>query len=212
MNVQAACDHHCRFQFIGVAGPGVMGDRQALFEVELGDMIEQLPGMFFVVGDAAYTPTEHLLPILGGEQAKIEKHDNYNFFASQLRIRIEMAFGLMVKKWGILQRPLVCDIGNAKHIICAIARLHNFVINERLAGKPSTVVHTPRDAAFDNTTQAMRDIAALVDFDEMQAKFEVPWSANRDAVVMEIAAHQRTRPSCSRKRKQSDQLLQSAKQ
>ena len=30
-----------------------------------------------------------------------------NFFASQLQIRIErMAFGLMVKKWGILARPL----------------------------------------------------------------------------------------------------------
>ena len=26
VNVQAACDHHCQFTFIGVAGPGVMGD------------------------------------------------------------------------------------------------------------------------------------------------------------------------------------------
>ena len=181
-----------------------MGDRKALFEVELGQLIEGLPGMYFAIGDCAYTPTEHLLPIFGGEQAKILKHDNFNFFASQLRIRIEMAFGLMVKKWGILQRPLLCDLGHVKHVVCAIARLHNFVINEPLEGKGNNIVHTPRDSTFDNTTQAMRDIAAEVDFRNMAAQFETPWSANRDAVVMEIAAHQLTRPSRSRKRKQRE--------
>ena len=26
VNIQAACDHNCQFLFIGIAGPGVMGD------------------------------------------------------------------------------------------------------------------------------------------------------------------------------------------
>ena len=26
VNIQAACDHNCRFLFIGAAGPGIMGD------------------------------------------------------------------------------------------------------------------------------------------------------------------------------------------
>jgi hypothetical protein len=30
MNIQGACDHHCCFTFLGVAGPGVMGDRDAI--------------------------------------------------------------------------------------------------------------------------------------------------------------------------------------
>jgi hypothetical protein len=41
-----------------------------------------------------------------GAQAKVKKHDNFNYFASQCCIQIEMAFGLMVNKWGILNRPL----------------------------------------------------------------------------------------------------------
>jgi DDE superfamily endonuclease len=36
VNIQAACDHNCRFVFIGVAGPGNMGDREAIQEVSIG--------------------------------------------------------------------------------------------------------------------------------------------------------------------------------
>lgn len=45
MNVQGACDHESRFVFLGVAGPGVLGDRDALFQCPLGAMIEQLPAL-----------------------------------------------------------------------------------------------------------------------------------------------------------------------
>jgi hypothetical protein len=43
-----------------------------------------------------------------------------------------MAFGLMTKTWGILQRPLTNSLVSIKHMTCCIARLHNFCINERL--------------------------------------------------------------------------------
>ena len=36
VNVQAACDSNCRFSFLGIAGPGVMGDREAIEQVSLG--------------------------------------------------------------------------------------------------------------------------------------------------------------------------------
>ena len=49
-----------------------------------------------------------------------------------MRIRIEMAFGLMQMKWGILWRPLRVKLSNIKFIINGIARLHNFTIDERL--------------------------------------------------------------------------------
>ena len=72
------------------------------------------------------------MPIFGGDLALQKDNDNFNFFASQLRIRIEMAFGLMTRKWGILQRPLSNSLPSMKHLICCIARLQNFCINERL--------------------------------------------------------------------------------
>lgn len=54
LNIQAACDHNCRFLFVGVAGPGVMGDRDAIKQIRLGSLIESLPGLSVIV---------HILPV-----------------------------------------------------------------------------------------------------------------------------------------------------
>jgi hypothetical protein len=76
--VQAYCDHHCRFTFLGVVGPGVMGDPKAIFELPLGKLIESLPNLYCVIGDCAYTPTEHLVPIYRAKNAKIGRYDTFN--------------------------------------------------------------------------------------------------------------------------------------
>ena len=62
-------DHNCRFLFIGVGGPGIMGDREVIKESGLYDLVENLPGLLYCVGDCAYTPTEHLIPIYGSDHA-----------------------------------------------------------------------------------------------------------------------------------------------
>ena len=132
INIQACCDAHCRFLFLGIGGPGVTGDRMAVTESGLFELIESLPQGYVCIGDCAYQPTEKLVPIFGGNSALQKDNDNFNFFASQLRIRVEMAFGLMTRKWGILQRPLSNSLPSMKHLICCIGRLHNFCIDERL--------------------------------------------------------------------------------
>ena len=43
-----------------------------------------------------------------------------------------MAFRLMVKKMGILSRPLSIKMIKIKHLMIAIARLHNLYIDKRL--------------------------------------------------------------------------------
>jgi DDE superfamily endonuclease len=98
VNVQTVCDHQCRFTFIGVAGPGNMGNRDAVNVNSLGTVIESLPGLFCAIWDCAYTPAKQLVPIYRGDDARTPRNDNFNFYASQLRIRIKMAFGLFVKK------------------------------------------------------------------------------------------------------------------
>lgn len=213
VNVQAACDHNCKFSFFGIAGPGVLGDREAISQIPLGRLVEELPGLYCAIGDCAYTPTEHLVPIFRGEHALSPKNDNFNFFASQLRIRIEMAFGLMVKKWGILARPLTIKLKNIKRLMIAIARLHNFCIDERLArpsngtadatqpGAPPVVVYTPSNVAFDRHDIMLRDEAAYQQFEEIEQGYENPWSNNRDRMVKEIEALRLTRPGSARRRR-----------
>jgi DDE superfamily endonuclease len=78
-NVQAACDSHIRISFIGLAGPGVMPDRDALKECELHDLIEKLPLGYVAIGDAAYTATEKLASIYYSDAGKITKYDSYNY-------------------------------------------------------------------------------------------------------------------------------------
>ena len=106
-----------------------MGDREAIKESGLYDLVEKLPGLLYCIGDCAYTPTEHLTLIYGSDYEKT-RYENYNFYAIQLWIQIEMSFGLMVKKWGILSRPLTIKMQKVKLLICCIGCLHNYCIDE----------------------------------------------------------------------------------
>ena len=69
INIQAACDHNCCFLFLGVGGPGIMGKREAVKESGLSKLVEKLPGLLNCIGDCAYTPTEHLIPIYRADNA-----------------------------------------------------------------------------------------------------------------------------------------------
>jgi hypothetical protein len=73
------------------------------------------------VADAAYAASEHCLPMYYGTSRQNKKYDNYNFYASQLRIRIEMAFGMMTHKWLILDSPIKTKVAKAILLIQCIA-------------------------------------------------------------------------------------------
>jgi hypothetical protein len=133
VNIQAASDHLSRFTHFSFAAPGVTGDRAAIKQCSLHDSVEALPVGICCIGDAAYGPTEHMVPVYQGADKLNARYDNFNFFASQCRIRVEMAFGMMQMKWGILQRPLGCTLKNMIWLAQGIARLHNYCIDERVA-------------------------------------------------------------------------------
>jgi hypothetical protein len=163
-----------------------MGDREALNKVELGNKIESLPGLYCAIGDCAYKPTKRLVPIYGGYLAKSKKNDNFNFFASQLCIQIEMAYGLMVKKWGILRRPISTKVKHIKHVIVAIAQLHNYCINERLIERNGSSF-LPVNVEISAYEQLIRDSSAELEFQQLQADFDNTHSYNRSRMTNEVA-------------------------
>ncbi len=69
--------------------------------------------------------------------------DNYNYFHSQCRIRIECAFGMLVQRWCILQMAMLKGISIKKTIavVLALAKLHNFCIDvlDDVAGVPTNL-------------------------------------------------------------------------
>ena len=130
INIQAACDYRCRFVFVSVAAPGGVNDITAFRKTQLSRIIHTLPKGKFIIGNNAYVCSEHLLTPYSGDEKNDPRKDAYNFYISQLRIRIEQAFGFMVNKWRILRAPLQVNLQNAAKIFMCIARLHNFCINE----------------------------------------------------------------------------------
>ena len=127
INIQAACDHQSVFTYFALAGPSASNDKVAIEQCSLGKLIDSLPEGFCAIGDAAYDPTERLTPIFYGVSRETPLYDNFIFFASQLQIRIEMAFGLMQMKWRLLLRPQQVS-RNTPSLVVAISRLHNFVV------------------------------------------------------------------------------------
>jgi hypothetical protein len=131
LNVQALCDAHLRFIYLSVCGPGGMNDVHAIDKcTELNRFIKAMPTKYFLLGDNAYGLSEEILIPFSGSQKKVAENDAYNYYLSQLRIRIEQAFGLLTTKWRIFRSNLNADLSMASDIINAASRLHNFVIEE----------------------------------------------------------------------------------
>ena len=69
-----------------------------------------------------------LIPFSGAAK-HITYNRCFNFYLSQLRIRVEMSFGRLTTKWRIFRRNLDQDVVNISLICRVAAKLHNFVID-----------------------------------------------------------------------------------
>ena len=58
--------------------------------------------------------------------------DNFDYHQSSNRVAIERAFGMLVKRWAILWKPLAMRFDRRAPVIGACIRLHNFCIDKRI--------------------------------------------------------------------------------
>ena len=103
VNVQACCDSKCKFTYLSVRSPGGTGDSRAFYGTALKHFLEVIPRGFYVVADSAYTLSSSLLVPFSGADKKRVDNDVFNFHLSQLKIKIEQTFGLMVNKWRVFK-------------------------------------------------------------------------------------------------------------
>lgn len=134
LNMQAVCDANCRFIDLSVEHPGATSDFLAFTTSSIKYDLET-PGFLAeglaLYGDNAYTNSKYMVaPFKGVSHGE---KDAYNFFQSQLRIKIECAFGILVNRWGILRKPIPFGITLAKTtaLIQCLCRLHNFCIDAK---------------------------------------------------------------------------------
>ena len=131
-----------------------------------------------------------------------------------------MSFGIMTRKWGILQRPLLNDLRSIKNLICCIARLHNFCIDERmnsLGANPIPVslgrrrLFTPAISDHALTDNQLAYAQAAAEAENLQIlSLEYPqWSLTRDLLVKAIKDLGLVRPKANHipKRQLSSQTI-----
>jgi hypothetical protein len=93
-----------------------------------------LPVGYWIAGDEAYTYSDYLLTPWPSSVAKTDvAKDAFNFYQSSLRIHIEQAFGQLVRRFGILSKPIQFSIYSALAIVHACMCIHIFIIYQRNA-------------------------------------------------------------------------------
>ena len=104
--------------YFGVVAPGKWNDNATYpLCVVLKQAIESLPLGLYFVGDAAYSNHENLLvPFIGAHQLNLD-NDAFDFHFSQIRKRIEMAFGRLTNKFRILKPEIDGLIHNRAAIV-----------------------------------------------------------------------------------------------
>ena len=129
LNIQAVCDSKLQFIYFGVVGKGSTNDAYAYISTGLPEILKNFPaGKIYFVGDAAYPLSEQLLTPFTGSHRDDANKDSFNYFLSQMRIRIEMEFGYLTSKWPILRTKMQGSLKNISKDVVACACLQNFII------------------------------------------------------------------------------------
>ena len=131
VNCQACIRSDLQFTYFGVVSPGSTNDNISYpLASALKEAFDNLPLGLYGVADAAYTLTENMLIPFTGVNRLDPANDAFNYYLSQLRIRVEMAFGRLVNKFRILSGKIEGSLDRVTAVLTACARLHNYIIRE----------------------------------------------------------------------------------
>lgn len=131
VNCQACIRSDLRFTYFGIVSPGSTNDNISYpLASGLKQAFDNLPLGLYGVADAAYTLSENMLIPFTGVNRLDPANDAFNYYLSQLRIRVEMAFGRLVNKFRILNGKIEGSLDRVTAILTACARLHNYIIGE----------------------------------------------------------------------------------
>jgi len=131
VNCQACIRSDLQFTYFGVVSPGSTNDNISYpLASGLKKAFDNLPLGLYGVADAAYTLSENMLIPFTGANRLDPANDAFNYYLSQLRIRVEMAFGRLVNKFRILSGKIEGSLDRVTAILTACARLHNYIIQE----------------------------------------------------------------------------------
>ena len=161
--VQAFCDAYGKFRFFAIKWPGATPDITAYKQTELYNMFDsaKIPEQYHTVLDEAYASiggNQHLCPYSKHQMRAMkdiglasmdaaQREEEYRkmrafcHILSSQRITIERAFGMFIRKFGIMWRAMEYGVEINTLIVMVCAKLHNLCIDEwKRKGKSSDFI------------------------------------------------------------------------
>ena len=114
-----------------------MGSTHDMTSYDLTDLCQKiragkLPGKYYLSTDDAYqSGDQHVVPFGGKNLAPYQ--DAYNYYQSSQRIVVECTLGVAQARWGVLWRPLRCQLYLVPYVVMACFALHNLCIERYFA-------------------------------------------------------------------------------
>lgn len=87
---------------------------------------------FYIIGDGAFPLKQYLMKPYTRVNNLTPEEEVFNYRLSRARLTIERAFGILTKKWRILDNSLDMLLPNLDTIIMSLVCLHNFLITDEL--------------------------------------------------------------------------------
>ena len=150
LNLQAVCDHMCRFLDISIIYGGSSSDLLAFENSFIKNMMENpdflAEGLCFF-GDNAYVNRSYMATPYPNVNGYGKEKDNYNFYHSNVRINIECAFGILVQRFGFLRKraPMRFKMRKNIAVVACLCRIHNWLIDKRVGPVSSLTIPGPTD-------------------------------------------------------------------
>ena len=135
VNLQATCDADGKNLDADVSNTAKDSDSISHRVSDLGVDIrnDEMPEGWYLVGDAAYVQGKHMMTPVPGLAANMGVWaDSYNFQQSSIRMNIERALGMLIRRWGILWRPLEFHHDKWAPVIMCVMRLHNLCMDHHV--------------------------------------------------------------------------------
>ena len=183
LNLQAVCDSKLRFLDISILFGGATSDLLSFECSNLRHLLGTegfLAPDLYLFGDNAYINQTWFAtpyPNVHGSDQQDDIHkqkDTYNFYHSNIRVKIECAFGLLVNRWGFLRKkaPQKYTMQKTISTVSCLCRLHNFLINETISNNTQEdTISVPPHICEDDLNLRLEGAAPLTTYHNEDTTF-----------------------------------------
>lgn len=131
--LMAAVDHDYCFTYIDIGCNGRVSDGGVFSHCSLSNALENniLPEGHLFVGDNAFPLKKYLMKPYGGNNLTHEQKI-FNYRLSRARRIVENAFGILVARFRIFERPIQFEPNKVEKIVKACCAIHNWARKSKI--------------------------------------------------------------------------------